>query len=31
MSDDLIRQDAATLVGQLKIAAYARYQSLGRS
>jgi hypothetical protein len=29
MSDDLIRQDAVTIVGWLKIAADARYQSLG--
>jgi hypothetical protein len=31
MSDDLIRQDAVTLVGRLKIAAYAPYLTLGRS
>jgi hypothetical protein len=31
MSDDLIRRDAVTIVGRLKIAADARYQSLGRS
>jgi hypothetical protein len=29
VSDDLIRQDAVTIVGWLKIAADARYQSLG--